>query len=84
MSVVMTIGEFFYVQLGGFYITDKIIDRVCSKSIMGKGRREEIGDRRQPTPDPSQEGKTAEIGIIEEVGERIIKGLFCVTMSLKC
>ncbi|NET24237.1 hypothetical protein [Okeania sp. SIO1I7] len=46
---------------------------------MGKGRRQETGDNPpaghdQPTPNPSggEEGKTGEMGIIEEVGERII------------
>ncbi|NET28133.1 hypothetical protein [Okeania sp. SIO1I7] len=55
---------------------------------MGKGRRQEIGDRRQETgdnpplaPPPPRRG---EMGIIEEVGGRIIKGLFCATMGLKC
>ena len=30
-----------------------------------------LGDRRQPTPNPSQEGKTGEMGIIEKVEKKL-------------
>ncbi|WP_293126701.1 hypothetical protein [Okeania sp. SIO1I7] len=36
---------------------------------------------RQRISPATVEGKTGEMGIIEEVGERIIKGLFCPTLA---
>ncbi|NES90618.1 MULTISPECIES: hypothetical protein [Okeania] len=37
-----------------------------------------VGDRRQPTPNPSQEGKTGDRinGYLEKVGVRIVRMIF--------
>ncbi|WP_293123720.1 hypothetical protein [Okeania sp. SIO1I7] len=38
---------------------------------MGEGRRQETGDNPPLATSPSQEGKTGEMGMSEEVGVRI-------------
>ncbi|NEP86441.1 MAG: hypothetical protein F6K18_06165 [Okeania sp. SIO2C2] len=46
---------------------------------MGEGRRQETGDRRQPTPNPSQEGRNGN----ERGGRsgRFVPRLFCSTLD---
>ncbi|NES74502.1 MULTISPECIES: hypothetical protein [Okeania] len=48
-------------------------------------RRQETGDRRRttPRPSPSQEGKSGEMGMSEEVGVRIVRMIFLLNSCLK-